>query len=54
MYDREKKLAEREDRERDSKSDIEIRTNLAKGDGKKMNKYQEKIAEQMWQDYIQY
>lgn len=52
MYDREELQAEKEDRERDNEEDIETRANLAKGDGKKMNEYRDKIAEEMWADYI--
>lgn len=47
MYNREELQAEREDRERDNEEDIKTRANLAKRDGKKMNEYRDKMAEEM-------
>lgn len=52
IYDRKQIHAEREDQQRDNEDYIETRANLTKGDGKKMNEFRDKMAEEMWQDYI--
>lgn len=56
IYDREQRLAERENALR-AASELDpledgTRANTAKGDGRRMNEFRDKIAEQMWQDYI--
>lgn len=48
IYVREKLLAKRKNREKNSKDNIEIKVNLAKRDRKKINKYQEKMIKQIW------
>ncbi len=58
MYQSEKDIYDKEQRELDEGLDdneesIETKANLAKGDGKKMNEFRDRIATEMWQDYIQ-
>lgn len=36
-----------------NRDNIETKANLAKEDGRKMNEFCDKIAEEMWQDYVQ-
>ena len=31
---------------------METKANSAKGDGRRMNKFRDKMAEEIWQDYI--
>ena len=52
MYDREQIQAERDDSfERDGIG-METRANSAKRVGRRMNEFCDKMAEEMWQEYI--
>ncbi len=50
IYDR--KQRELGERLNDNEKSIKTRTNLAKGNRRKMNEFCDKIATKMWQDYI--
>lgn len=55
IYDREEELAEKErgsSSENVLEEDINTHANTSKGDGKRMNEFRDKLAEQMWQDYM--
>lgn len=52
IYDREELQVEREHKEKDNEKDIKTKANLVKGDRKKMNEYQDKMAEKRWTKYI--
>ena len=52
MYDREQIQAERDDRFEKDGIDMETRANFAKGDGRRMNEFRDKMAKEIWQDYI--
>ena len=52
MYDREQVQAERDDRFERDRISMETRANSAKGDGRRMNEFCDRMVEEMWQDYI--
>lgn len=58
MYQSEEDIYDREQGELDERLDddeeiVETNPNLAKGDGRKMNEFRDRIATEMWQDYVQ-
>ena len=58
MYQSEEDIYDREQGELDEGLDdneesVETIANLAKGDGRKMNEFCDRIATEMWQDYVQ-
>ena len=52
MIENKHKQKRRDDRFKGDETGIETRANSAKGDGRKMNEFRDKMAEEMGQDYI--